>query len=50
MPIQLARAVTNRSSDVRDRVLAGWQSLDRGWKAALFGLAIVFGHLVPPFY
>lgn len=47
MPAQLVVA----SGSTRDAVASvtdWWRSLDRGWKAALFGLTTVLGHLVAP--
>ncbi|MFC7027285.1 hypothetical protein ACFQJ5_06245 [Halomicroarcula sp. GCM10025324] len=34
-----------RSATYRDAVLQWWDALDRGWKAALFGILIVLPHL-----
>ncbi|WP_254547119.1 hypothetical protein [Halomarina pelagica] len=36
---------TSESAGVVERTLNCWATLDRGWKAALFGVAIVCLHL-----
>lgn len=48
MPAQTVFTVGSTSDGVVASVAERWHSLDRGWKAAVFGLAIVLGHLVAP--
>ncbi|QLG28961.1 hypothetical protein HUG10_16075 [Halorarum halophilum] len=48
MPAETVFAAVSTSNSVLGSVTNWWQSLNRGWKATLIGLAIVLGFIVVP--
>lgn len=46
MPAQDIPVLNSNRTGVLQFMLHRWQALDRGWKAAIFGVIIVFHHLL----